>query len=166
MRKQWNDVLKIEKLNNNHRDWVRSLFRERWGASEIVTRGRIYHAERLPGFVALEDNQPIGLITYNLKEKDCEIVSLDSIESGRGIGSALIKEVVDLAIHKRCHRVWLITTNDNTGALRFYQKIGFDLVAIHRDAIEKSRMLKPEIPQTGNDGIPIKHEIELEIKIQ
>jgi len=158
--------LKIEKLHDNFRDWVRYLFQERWGASEIVTRGRIYHAERLPGFIALDDNQPIGLITYNIEEKDCEIVSLDSIESGKGIGSALIKEVVDFAIHENCRRVWLITTNDNTGALRFYQKIGFNLVALHRDAIEKSRMLKPEIPQTGNDGIPIRHEIELEIKIQ
>jgi hypothetical protein len=29
--------------------------------------------------------------------------------------------------------------------------------------MEKSRLLKPEIPLIGNDGIPIRDEIELEM---
>ncbi len=48
-------------------------------------------------------------------------------------------------------------------ALRFYQKRGFVLVAIHRDALDISRKLKPEIPLIGNDGIPLRDEIELEM---
>ena len=40
-------------------------------------------------------------------------------------------------------------------ALRFYQKRGFMLVAVHRNALELSRKLKPEIPLIGNDGIPL-----------
>ena len=57
-------------------------------------------------------------------------------------------------------------TNDNTAALRFYQKYGFALVAVHRNAIEQDRLLKPEIPFTGNDGIPLRDEIELEIRLK
>lgn len=58
--------------------------------------------------------------------------------------------------------MWLITTNDNTVALRFYQKRGFVLAAIHRNALEESRRLKPSIPLVGIDGIPIRDETELE----
>ena len=60
-------------------------------------------------------------------------------------------------------RLWLITTNDNVDALRFYQRRGFRLVAIDRDAVERSRAtLKPGIPRTGLHGIPIRDELTLE----
>jgi hypothetical protein len=55
-----------------------------------------------------------------------------------------------------------VTTNDNAPAIRFYQRRGWDLVALHRDAVNESRRLKPEIPATGVDGIPIRHELEFE----
>jgi hypothetical protein len=57
----------------------------------------------------------------------------------------------------------LITTNDNVAALRFYQKRGFTLAALHKNALEQSRRLKPQIPLLGLDGIPLRDEIELEI---
>jgi hypothetical protein len=50
-------------------------------------------------------------------------------------------------------------------ALRFYQQRGFVLAAIHRNALEQSRKLKPEIPLVGNDGIPLRDEIELEMML-
>ena len=50
-------------------------------------------------------------------------------------------------------RVWLVTTNDNLAALRFYQRRGFALAALHPRAIEVSRRLKPSIPPVGHDGI-------------
>ena len=49
--------------------------------------------------------------------------------------------------------------------LRFAQKRGFALVAVHRNAIEESRRLKPEIPLLGDDGIPIRDELELELTL-
>jgi RimJ/RimL family protein N-acetyltransferase len=71
---------------------------------------------------------------------------------------------VQQAAHQAgCRRLWLITTNDNTAALRFYQRRGFTLAAIHCDAVSRSRQIKPEIPLIGNDGIPIRDEIELEM---
>jgi GNAT superfamily N-acetyltransferase len=112
----------------------------------VVTRGRLHQADQLPGFVALNAQQPVGLVTYFFGDGDCEIVSLDSLESGKGIGSALVKAVLDVASAKQCKRVWLITTNDNTGALRFYQKMGFELVAVHRGAIRKSVSLRQNQP--------------------
>ncbi len=107
----------------------------------------------------------MGLITYCLEDKNCEIVSLNSLKPSVGIGTALVEAVKDVAGKSGCKRVWLITTNDNLNALRFYQKRGFSLATIHRNAVEKSRKLKP-IPLTGFDGIPIRDEIELELIIK
>ncbi|MEM6284414.1 MAG: GNAT family N-acetyltransferase, partial [Chloroflexota bacterium] len=60
---------------------------------------------------------------------------------------------------------WLITSNDNTPALRYWQKRGFEIIAVHRDAITEARRLKPEIPLVGMDDIPIRDEIELEMRL-
>jgi ribosomal protein S18 acetylase RimI-like enzyme len=60
-----------------------------------------------------------------------------------------------------CRQVQLVTTNDNMRALRFYQRRGFRLVALHPGALERSRELKPEIPETGLHGIPLSDELVL-----
>ena len=92
-----------------------------------------------------------------------EILSLDSLREKNGIGTALINKVIEVAKNKDCTRIKLITTNDNLSALRFYQKRGFEMARLYRNAVEESRIVKPQIPLTGEDGIPIRHEIELEM---
>jgi len=47
--------------------------------------------------------------------------------------------------------------------MRFYQKRGFDMANLYRNAMDVSRRLKPEIPLIGEDGIPLRHEIEFEL---
>ena len=136
---------------------------EWWAGPVIVTQGKVHRADALPGFAAVEDGKRVGLITYRIDGKECEIVTMNSLAEGKGAGTALLEAVKVAAARAGCWRLWLITTNDNTRALRFYQKHGFSLVAVHRNAIDISRQLKPEIPLTGNDGIPIKDEIEMEL---
>lgn len=155
----------LRKLEPKDRDWMRGLLSERWGSTRIVSRGRVHKVDQLPGFIAEEQEAPIGLVTYRIDGDECEIVSLDSLVEGRGVGSALVEAVKEPATREGCNTVWLITTNDNTAALRFYQKLGFRLVAVHRDAVDKSRELKPEIPGIGMDGIPIRDEVELELRL-
>ena len=104
----------IEEAKEEHRDWIRSLLCERWGASELVTRARLHHADQLPGFIAFQEKRPVALVTYTLQNGDCEIVSLDALQTGQGIGSAPVKAVLNVAATENCQRVWLITTNDNT----------------------------------------------------
>ena len=129
----------------------------------IVTRGMKHYPEKYPGFIAEVKGKRAGLVTYNIKGRDCEIVTMNSLVENIGIGAALIDAVKDAARKQHCRRVWLITTNDNTRALRFYQQRGMTLAAVHCNALEKSRRLKPGIPLTGNDGIPLRDEIELEM---
>jgi Acetyltransferase (GNAT) family len=80
----------------------------------------------------------------------------------RGVGGGLMDAVLELARAARATRVFVITTNDDTTAPRFYQRRGFDLVRLGLDAVVRSRREpKPAIP-THNDGIPIRHELELQ----
>lgn len=153
----------IRKIETGDRSWIDNVLREHWGSPAVVTRGKVHHANELPGFVARGSSGKIGLITYSINGTECEVVTLDSLAEGRGIGSTLLKAVESAARESGCTCLRLVTTNDNLKALRFYQKRGFNLVALHVNAVAASRKLKPEIPATGIDGIPIRHELEMEI---
>ena len=148
--------------DDEHRGWARRIIAEHWGSVIVITRGNVHDTSCLPGFVAVRNGRPVGLVTYRVNQGECELVTLDSLAEGLGIGTALVEAVKSAARASGCRRVWLITTNDNLKALGFYQKRGMTLVAVHRNAIEEARRLKPEIPVVGIDGIPIRDEIELE----
>lgn len=150
-------------MNGSDLGWVRYLLTTHWRSTKIVSRGRVHDADALPGFAAVQEEKPVGLVTYHVDSNACEVVSLNSLIEGIGIDSALIAAVRDAAVAAGCKRLWLITTNDNTHALRFYQKRGFALVAVHRNALTESRKLKPEISAVGMDNIPLRDEIELEM---
>ncbi len=155
----------IQPITLSDSEWITCLLRDRWGSSHVVSRGKVYHADQLPGFVATYRDEKVGLITYSFHGTACEIVTFDSVRENRGVGSALLKAVEALARQAGCTCLRLVTTNDNLKALRFYQKRGFTLIALHRNAVEHSRTLKPEIPMRGNDGIPIRDELELELPL-
>jgi GNAT superfamily N-acetyltransferase len=163
-------TLNVRPLSPADRDWVRRHVAEHWGAEIVVAHGTIYRPAELPGFVAEIDGKKVGLITFHVAGDAiacdaCEIVTLDSLIEGQGIGTALIEAVKAAAIAVGFRRLWLITTNDNLHALGFYQKRGFRLVAVHPGAVDAARRLKPEIPLIGNDGIPIRDEIELAMEL-
>ncbi|RKD33465.1 GNAT family N-acetyltransferase [Thermohalobacter berrensis] len=154
--------MKIREIDKELRARVIKLIKDSWGSSIIVSRGKVHNIDNLPGFVVIEDNNIVGLVTYKIEDNECEIVSLDSFNENKGIGTRLLERVVLRAREEGCNRVWLITTNDNIRAIRFYQKRDFNMKAIHLNAVEKAREIKPEIPLKGYDDIPILHEIEFE----
>jgi GNAT superfamily N-acetyltransferase len=152
----------IRTYEESDRHWARALLYDRWGSARIVTRGRIHQADRLPGFVAEGEGQKLGLLTYSVDDKSCEVISLDSLVQGQGVAHALLEAVEAIAREKGCKRLWLITTNDNHRAIEFYQRQGFTIAAIHHGAIARARQLKPEIPSHGQNGVPIHDEWEFE----
>ena len=87
---------------------------------------------------------------------------LQSLVRRAGVGRALLDGARAEAARAGCSRLWLITTNDNVEAIRFYQRCGWDWVGFHRDALTESRRLKPGIPETGAHGIPLRHELVFE----
>jgi len=144
---------------------LRQFLIEHWGGEEMITRGNIYRPEQLDGFVIEDQNEWVGLITFFVKDDECEITSLDSLREGRGMGTQLIDQVIEVARARQCKRLFLITSNDNIHALGFYQKRGFEIVTVYRGALNETRKRKPSIPLFGMDGIPLTDEIELEIKL-
>ncbi|UCG25164.1 MAG: GNAT family N-acetyltransferase [Chloroflexota bacterium] len=156
-------LIEIDDFDARYRDWAREMLRRTWGSTRVVSRGQIREAIDLPGYVALIERQPAGLATYMITEDECELTTINSLDPGIGVGSALLQAVKEAAQQAHCRRLWLITTNDNMNALRFYQRRGFSLAALHRNALDASRRLKPEIPLIGVDGIPLRDEIELEL---
>ena len=145
---------------------IKELFIREWNSDLMVSRGYSHYVENLQSILAVDINDKIlGILTYHQANNEIEIVSLDSFDEGKGIGTKLL----DFALlHFKSldpKRVWLITSNDNCNAIRFYQKRGWEMVNIHLNTISEARKVKPEIPLIGYDGIPILHEIEFEYNL-
>jgi GNAT superfamily N-acetyltransferase len=154
----------VRPLGAGDREWARAKLTELWDEI-VVSRGRVHDPAALPGFVAEEGGEPVGLVTFRIDGGECEVVTINAFPKGGGAGTALIGAVAGAAREAGCARIWLITTNDNLRALRFYQRRGFRLAALHRDALARSRELKPSIPEIGLDGIPLRDELELELDL-
>ena len=150
----------VRSIGPQDRDRIRVLMVEHWGPEIAVAHGVAYEPANLPGFVASDGDRVVGLVTYQVEGDACEIVTIDAYERRRGIGTALVEAVRSLG-HPR---LWLMTTNDNIGAQRFYEHIGFRLVAVHEGAVARSRALKPEIPLVGEGGMPMRDELEYELR--
>ncbi len=155
----------IRPLEESDKGWVRDALKRYWASTRQVTKGRLHQADELPGFGAFRDGEPVGMLTYDIRDGACEIVTHNSLAGHGGIGSCLLAEVRRLAREQGCSRLWCITTNDNMPALRFYQRRDFEIVALHLNGVAEARKLKPEMPEVGMDGIRIRHEIELEYKL-
>lgn len=151
--------IEIRALGNADRRRVAEALRERWGSDVVVAHGDLYRAAELEGFLAEDDDRLLGVLTFVREGEAVEIVTLDAFERRRGVGTML----VDAARGLGASRLWLITTNDNESAQRFYEAVGFRLVAVHQGAVERSRALKPEIPLTGEGGRPMTDELEYEL---
>jgi N-acetylglutamate synthase-like GNAT family acetyltransferase len=159
------DEITLRNSTTADQNWIKEFIHNAWGADLIVVHGDSFFPAELNAIIAEKAGSLVGLATYFLNSTSIEIVTLNSLKPGTGIGKKLIQALKKIAETENLERVWLITTNDNTGALTFYQKLGFQMIGIYPDAVSKSRILKPEIPLIGEHGIPIRDEIELEIKL-
>ncbi|MDL2404089.1 GNAT family N-acetyltransferase [Rhizobium calliandrae] len=139
-------------------DWIAKLLIERWGSTVVVAHGGAFDLLKLPALVAEPDR---GLATYRAGDDEAELMSLDAVCPGQGVGTLLIDALADLLRKRGISCLWVTTTNDNLTALRFYQRRGFELRRVRPGAVDAARLLKPAIPQIGNHGIPIRDEIDL-----
>ena len=158
-------ALTPRRLTQNDVPCLRQFWIDHWGGEFIVTRGNIHYPEQIDGFIAEDQDVWAGLITYKIADNECEVISLDGLREGQGIGTMLLRKVIEEARSRQCRRVFLITTNDNLYALGFYQRRDFELVAVHRGAVNESRKIKPEISMIGENHIPLRDEIELEMNL-
>ncbi|RMC37321.1 GNAT family N-acetyltransferase [Paracoccus alkanivorans] len=148
----------IRQARRQDADWIARLLTERWGGVTIAAHGEVFDVRSLPALVA-DPNQ--GLATYRVRGKEAELMLLDAVYRGRGIGTRLIEALVEFLREQGIFSLWVMTTNDNLTALRFYQRRGFELRQVRAGAVSEARLLKPTIPEIGDHGIPIRDEIDL-----
>lgn len=141
---------------------LREFWVTQWGSEIMIAHGEVIQYAQVEGFVL---GDWAGVITFMIRDDECEITSINSLHEGRGVGTKLLNEVINESKNRKCRRVFLITTNDNLNAMGFYQKRGFKFSALRRGAVNDSRKLKPSIPLTGMHNIPLRDELELEMMI-
>ena len=133
-------------------------------ADVVARRGELVDARRHPALIVESDGEIGGVLTWVLRGRSMEVLTLHAARQWAGIGSALIAAARRVAEASGARRLWLITTNDNVDALRFYQRRGFRLARVDAGAVDRSRAaLKPAIPEIGDHGIPLRDELELEM---
>lgn len=155
--------MRIERINGENRREVNCFLEERWFTTTMALRGELVDMTQAQGFALFDGGEMRGLVTYREYADDAlEILSLDSCVQKQGIGAMLLETMADQARAHDKKRLLLVVTNDNMNALRFLQKRGFDITSMRRGSMGAARMLKPEIPLIGYNGIPIHSEIELE----
>jgi ribosomal protein S18 acetylase RimI-like enzyme len=157
--------VEVRPLEDADRDWALAFLRHH-GSEVVAAHGILLRPLDHPGFVAVAGGERIALLTLRVDGDGCEVVSLHSDREGIGAGTALLAAAERHARAAGCARLWLITTNDNLHALGFYQRRGMRLAAVRPGAVDEARRTqKPQIPERGDHGIPIRDELELETRL-
>lgn len=145
--------------------WAEPLMDEEFGGRRHARLGELIDILEPPGFVAERDGAPVGILTFRREGGACELRFIGAVEPHQGVGTALVE-----ALRREvagCERIWLVTTNDNLDALRFYQRRGFALSGLRAGALDEARRsLKPTLPEVGEFGIPLSDELELELRLR
>jgi len=157
--------MRVREATRNDREWIESFLAEH-GSVVVARRGELVRPLDHPMLIAVSEDGPAGLLTYIVDGRDCEILTLHATAQWRGAGTELVAAARDLARDRGCTRLWVLTTNDNVDALRFYQRRRFRLSAVRPGAADEARRtLKPDIPESAANGIPIRDEIELTMEL-
>lgn len=146
--------------------WIRALLDERWGGQEQVANGEAYRPADLPGFVAELDDAVVGYAALRILGDVAEIGVMEALTPRLGAGTALVAALADAARAAGPTTLRAITTNDNVGAQAFYRATGFHLARTRRGVVATSRSIKPSIPLTGDDGVPITDELDFEMRLE
>ncbi|MEU8211316.1 GNAT family N-acetyltransferase [Micromonospora sp. NPDC049044] len=160
------DGFEVRAAGATERTTVDALHEREWGGPYVVAHDTRHDVRTLPTLVALDATATVaGALTYRVEGDGLEVVTVVAAEPGGGAGTALLSAATSIAAEAGLARVWLITSNDNLRALRFYQRRGMRLVGVDPGAVDRARRLKPEIPLVGEHGIPLHDELVLELRI-
>ncbi|MFG2055007.1 GNAT family N-acetyltransferase [Micromonospora sp. NPDC048930] len=158
--------IQVRPAESRDREDVAALHDREWGGPYVVVHDTRYDLRELPTLVAVDGAGDLaGALVHRLADDGLEVVSLVATSPGLGVGSALLAAAEAVAVAAGAARLWLVTTNDNLAALRFYQRRGLRIVAVDAGAVDRARERKPTIPRIGEDGIPLHDELRLERRL-
>jgi GNAT superfamily N-acetyltransferase len=148
---------------------VDAIHTQPWGGPYVVAHDTRYDLRSLPTLVAVGAPGAVdavaGALVWRLDERGLEVVSIAARSPGGGAGGTLLAGAVATARQHGARRLWLVTTNDNLPALRFYQRRGLRIAGVDIGAVDRARKIKPTIPTVGIDGIALRDELILELRL-
>jgi ribosomal protein S18 acetylase RimI-like enzyme len=116
--------------------------------------------------VAIADGQVVGHLQL-VDEADGAVeiknMAVAATHRGRGIGRSLVRAAIELARAQGRCVLTVATASADIGNLRFYQRVGFRLRSVERDAFT---------PATGYaagttiDGIPLRDRVVLDLPLR
>lgn len=141
---------------------IKAVWDDRWHGL-VVGLETIYTPPHVDGLALVDHlDNIVGLVTYHVDGPAGQIVTLDTILRGRGFGRRLLEDVENKFHKLGLGRAWALMTNDNLRAAGLYLSRGYRLVRIHLDAVDRVREYKPQLPERGYDGIPMRDIWEFE----
>jgi len=82
--------------------------------------------------VAIEENRAVGYVSALVRGKDAHVASIAMLKDyrRRGVGRALMSELIKSLKLRRIRTVSLEVRKSNTSAIRFYESLGFERVGV------------------------------------
>lgn len=145
---------------------IAEFVKQHWLSEMVMSRGRSFYPHKEDGFLERRDDRIVGLLTFRVDDDGMQVLTLNATLEGQRIGSSMMLDAIDKARRDGCKCVWLTTTNANMRAIGFYQRLGFRIIAVNIGAVDEARKVKPQIPRTGDGGIPMRDEIVMQLPIQ
>ena len=141
---------------------LRSLFELAEDSSEqldaYIDTGRV--------LVAVDGDEIVGHLqvtdTGRAAEAEIKNMAVDSSHQGRGIGRALIGAAIALTRDGGRSTLVVATAAADTGNLRFYQRVGFRMRAVERDAFTAATGY---VPGLRVDGIELRDRVWLDLRV-
>ena len=161
-------TLDVRDFQASDHDWARALIGGHQGGDHRAARlGELLDPLQLEGIVAEFDGRPVALLTVHESDRGLEVFSLHSEMPRVGAGTRLLETALRIASASGAGRLWLVTTNDNLDAIRWFLRRGMTVAAVHADSVTRDRAaIKPHLPPANPDtGIPIRDYVELELPI-
>jgi GNAT superfamily N-acetyltransferase len=110
--------------------------------------------------VAVEGGRRVGHL--QLVGDEIKNMAVAETQRGRGVGRALVAAAIERARDERIALLRVATGAADTGNLRFYQRLGFRLRAIERDAFTPANGYPPGIEV---DGIELRDRVWLDLRL-
>ena len=85
----------VRSLHYGDRGWKLATLDRGWGTTAVARLAELVDAAPLPGYVALDGDQRVGLLTYFDRADGIEVVTVQALEEGRGVGRALMDAVYE-----------------------------------------------------------------------
>jgi len=125
---------------------------------ELIDQGRVLVATlggEIVGCLQLLDPDTEG-------EIELAILAVTEEHQGRGIGTALVERAIADARRQGLQTMWVGTSSADIGNLRFYQRRGFRMLKIERDAFTPADGYPEGIT---TDGLPLRDRVWLTLDL-